>query len=448
MKRRTVVHAILAVAVAVAVSFPGISNAAAQWSAPQPLGAPTVEYYPTVGVLPSGVAYAVAYSSAGSWMYKHSITVTDEWSLVGRVSYSLYPALAIDRSGKSVLATHNGSSNLYAKTAASPEGLFYAPEQQIESGASFMSGQAQQVTIDANGNANAVWMVDSGRDNVLRTRIWASRYTPTPAPGSWSTPVALDNGEHIGAGYVRISTDNTSGKTVAVWQQYRDGSYTGTISASIWTPATGIWSTPVQISKNGVSAAMPDVAVDPAGKAVAIWSQDNSNLSSVGNLMYASRYNGSTWGAPVLIDNAARDLGGIYYPRISMDQSGNALAAWAYGRVYANYFTAKTSTWRGVMTVDTGIDQPVSDDYPAVVLDPNGKNGMVVWQRTPTSGTRQIWANKFGGSRLVFSGAAAISNTLADATLTAIVSPLAGDGSAHYTAAWSQDAFPYAAQYR
>jgi len=83
------------------------------------------------------------------------------------------------------------------------------------------------------------------------------------------------------------------------------------------------WIAPADLSAPGHSSASPDVAIDPQGNAVAVWS---SRLPGAERRVQAAlRPQGGGWQAPVDLSAAGQDAGA---PHVAVDAQGNAVVAW------------------------------------------------------------------------------------------------------------------------
>ena len=185
-----------------------------------------------------------------------------------------------------------------------------------------------QIATDAAGNALAVWFQYDG----ARYNIWANRYT---AGSGWGTAELIETDNAGGAYDPQIATD-AAGNALAVWQQ-DDGARLN-IWANRYTAGSG-WGTAELIeTDNADSAALPQIATDIAGNALAVWYQHDGSRYNI----WANRYTaGSGWGTAELIetDNA----GGASDPQIATDIAGNALAVWSQydgfrSNIWANRF--------------------------------------------------------------------------------------------------------------
>jgi hypothetical protein len=88
--------------------------------------------------------------------------------------------------------------------------------------------------------------------------------------------------------------------------------------------ATSTWLAPTPLSKAGLNAEQPMVAVNEAGAAVAVWTQELGPDEEVAQA--ATRPPGGGWSAPVTLSSVQRV---IERPRAAIDAAGNATAAWS-----------------------------------------------------------------------------------------------------------------------
>ncbi len=106
-----------------------------------------------------------------------------------------------------------------------------------------------------------------------------------------------------------------------MWQQ-ADASTLYSIWSNRYVAGTG-WSTAGRIEADLGDAAVPQVAFDGSGNAVAVWRQDDGNRYSI----WSNRYVASTglWSMAELIET---NTGDVDVPQVVVDASGNALAVW------------------------------------------------------------------------------------------------------------------------
>ncbi|UCF44111.1 MAG: hypothetical protein JSV99_04100, partial [Planctomycetota bacterium] len=147
-----------------------------------------------------------------------------------------------------------------------------------------------------------------------RWNIWSNRYV---AGTGWGTAELIET-ENGSAEYPQVAVDS-AGNAVAVWRQH-DGSW-DSIWSNRYVAGTG-WGTAELIEENVGTADYPQVAVDSAGNAVAVWSQIFGTYRSIWSNRYVA---GSGWGMAELIEE---NVGTAEYPQVAVDSAGNAVAVW------------------------------------------------------------------------------------------------------------------------
>jgi hypothetical protein len=147
-------------------------------------------------------------------------------------------------------------------------------------------------------------------------------------------------------------------------------------------PAGGTWGSPQDLSASGQQPYGPQLALDRAGNAVAIWPSDD------GIIRAAERPAGGVWGAPKDLSAAGQTA---YQPTVALDPSGNAVAIW--DRFDGSNYVVQTSrraagAWAQPETLSAAGQDAVSPD---VALDPLG-NAVAVWSRWNDSGQSIVQA--------------------------------------------------------
>ena len=143
---------------------------------------------------------------------------------------------------------------------------------------------------------------------------------PAGSAPSWTSPSVPLSPVAAKGGSPEIAV-NDSGVAVAIWQSRYDGFSRAVIESSVH-PVGGSWSAPSPLSASGGFGAQPDVAVDAAGNAVAVWQQDADTSTP---FIEAATRVGGVWSAPVPISSTSH---GAYVPKVAVDDAGNAVAIW------------------------------------------------------------------------------------------------------------------------
>lgn len=218
---------------------------------------------------------------------------------------------------------------------------------------------AQDIVVDSNGNATAIWVeTDSmGNSNVVASNLQFNT-------ANWSAPVQLSFATKSVS--PQISAD-ANGNVYAIWLESTNG-LTGTVvsktySAGSWGSATslsasatasfpqigaggnlnavavwlegnavnsktniaGVWGGVAEtISTSG--AVFPQVAVNKTGtKAVASWHVPSGATPPVNNVYIASKTIGMNFSAAQLFSDPATQS---VFARVAIDNSGNFVAVW------------------------------------------------------------------------------------------------------------------------
>jgi hypothetical protein len=139
--------------------------------------------------------------------------------------------------------------------------------------------------------------------------------------------------------------------------------------------ATPTFLSPVDVSAAGQDAYEPQVVVDPSGNSLMVWTRwDGSNL----RIQARSRAADGTSGPVASISTAGRDA---FEPQVALDGAGNAIAVWtqydgARSRTHAAFRPAGGS-FGGDQTISSGGQDAIA---PQISLDPAG-NAVAVWYR-------------------------------------------------------------------
>lgn len=209
----------------------------------------------------------------------------------------------------------------------------------------------------------------------LSTSIWAY---------DWGTPVNVSL-EGQDAVVPQIAID-ANGNAVAVWQRFDGNNWI--IQSSLRPINTKIWTTPVNVSEAGQNAFLPNVDVNPAGNAVAVWVRfDGLNWIVQGAIL---PFGAANWTPTTDLSAPGRDAYVpllTFGPPVKVDAAGNAVAAWYRSDginniVQAATLPAGTTTW----TPGANLSAPGRDAFtPFVAISPFGY-AVVTWNRDNVTG--------------------------------------------------------------
>jgi hypothetical protein len=229
------------------------------------------------------------------------------------------------------------------------------------------SARNPDITMDPDGNAIAVWGQSDGIDNFPA----ANR---SPAAGSWGTAERI---AQFGSN-ARVASD-AAGNAVAVWS----GAWANRYALA------GGWGTREDLRSLNESASETSIDLSPDGRAIAVWRQWDGTRSNV----WANRYlPGNGWGTAELIES--EDADGVGPPEVAVDPAGNAVAVWeqsdgVHTSIWANQYVAGM----GWATAELIESEDLGDaQRPRIAVDPDG-NAIAVWMQN--DGMRlNVWANR------------------------------------------------------
>ncbi len=214
-----------------------------------------------------------------------------------------------------------------------------------------------QVALDEAGNALVVWH----RGGILQA-------TMRPPGGRFAAPENLSLvGER--ASSVDLAMDR-SGNAVVVWLQ--GGS--GPIKAAL-RPAGGTFSSPVDVSAIGVNVSEPKVAIDATGGAVAVWRRTTGTSAAI---QHAIRPAGGVFSAPA---DLSAPNGIANTPQLAMDAAGHAVAVWqARNGIFDQIQAASRQPGAGFSSLEPLSVLSRNAQTPQVAVGPGG-SAVVAWAR-------------------------------------------------------------------
>lgn len=171
--------------------------------------------------------------------------------------------------------------------------------------------------------------------------------------------------------------NDPSGNVHAVWTR-SDGS-NFRIQYSTRT-AGGAWSSPVNLSDPGQSASQPQIASDPSGNLLVVWTRsDGTNL----RIQASFKSSGGSFGAPATISNAGFDA---TEPQVDFDSAGKAIAVWSKfdGTKLRVQASTRNAGAASSFTNEVTLSEGGQDAFDAQIdAGPNADaNAVVVWTRS------------------------------------------------------------------
>jgi hypothetical protein len=363
----TKVLRMVAMAVLLAFAVPGVAAASPTWLAPVDVSATGhAAFSPQVTLDAQGNATAVWQRSNGPNTIVQSATrpaggawsAPDDLSATGQNAAT--PQFTVDAQGNATAVWQRANGNLFVQSATRPAGGTWSAPVDLSVTGGDASGP--QVAVDAQGIATAVWQRSASNSIVQSATLRAD--------GTWSPPVDLSAAGHDASGS-QVAVD-AQGNATAIWYGY-DGS--NLIVQSATQPAGQPWSTPVDLSATGQSASDPQVTLDGQGNATAVWHRSNGTNDIVQS---ATRPTGGPWSAPVDLSGAGQNASA---PQVALDAQGTATAVWYRYDGSNNIVQSATRPAGGPWSVPvdlSGAGQNAS--APHVALDAQG-SATAVWYR-------------------------------------------------------------------
>lgn len=280
-------------------------------------------------------------------------------------------------------------------------------------------GDQAQVGISATGNAIAIWSEFDGANTNIQ-------YATLPKGGTWSAPINISTfaGSNPGSNPTapQIAVD-PAGNAVAIWVEAPGA--TSTVRSSQLSSG-GTWTAPVDVSvptTTTISGQTPQIAINSSDYVVAVWQRSNgvNNITQAATLQF-----GGSWSAPVDISTPLQDSA---VPQVAIDGSGNAVAVWL--NVTTLTIQGATLPFGGSWTSPVNISAVGGSGEPMVAMNPSGY-AVATWERFNGS----FFAAQ--ASTMQFGGSWTTPIEISTPGSNAIASDVAVDLNGNAVAAWSQ----------
>lgn len=292
-------------------------------------------------------AWAPAASASSAWL--------DRVDLSAPRARAHGPDVAMNAAGDAIVVWARAG---IVQAIARPAGGPLAPRVDLTRAGEAATGT--QVAIDDAGNAVVVWEGPRGVEATVRS-----------ASGSFSEPVNLAADQSR----PRVAMDRAGG-TVVVWT----GS--DSVQAAV-RPAGGSFSAPIKLSSGDPTDASPEVAIDEAGDAIVVW---DSNLNGRSVVQAAVRPAGRSFSAPVWLSAMDEQARGS---EVAMGPAGDAVAVWR--RYTANGSSVRAAVRPAGGSFSTPVDVAPSGSSPHAAVDRAG-NAAVVWTSYSGPDSSGAWA--------------------------------------------------------
>jgi hypothetical protein len=269
-----------------------------------------------------------------------------------------------------------------------------------------------------NGGDLSVALDAAGDAFAVWARTGTAQASERPAGGTWSAPQGI-SGSCVNANGVQLAV-SPAGRAVAVWECPKGGN---TIVQAATRAVGGGWSQPHDLSAPGHDANAPQVALDRAGEALVVWSRSNGTNVVVQAAM--QRTNG-TWLAPQDVSGPGLD---VDRPDVALDARGNAVAVWRRSDGSSSVILAATRTAAGLWSTPQALSSGGYSERPRIGIDSAG-DAVVVWSLNAAHVRVQAAVRRAGGS---WGQPETLSDSAADGLQPQVAVNLRGDA----VAAWA-----------
>ena len=333
------------------------------------------------------------------------------WSAYGPVSSNAFPVaepdLAVDPAG-TLTAVWWQSNSMHSVITTSTKPVGGAWEAAKDLSDDDVDSSLPQVAVDANGTAMVTWRTGSSDPNFS---VLASTRS---ADGTWTAaPAPLSAVGDIAAPDLVV---DAAGNATAVWTRRVNGH-----EVAEWAgrPAGGSWSAAVALSDPDLTASEPQLGSDAAGTVTATWA-----LHSPSIVQSARRPVGGAWSAAVPLSDRTK---GAERSRLAIAPNGDGVAVWEVlfgaGAVAAAGLDVASPVVSGVNAPASGVVGQVLA-YGSSVTDAWSPLQSVVWffgDGTTAQGTNPVHAYAAPGSYTVTLTATDASGNATSVTRTTAV---------------------------
>ena len=223
------------------------------------------------------------------------------------------------------------------------------------------------LAVDLSDNTVATWIRFNGTTyNIESNQKSVSSDWGSVSPVLTGVPYATNR---LSGLQVAIS----NGLAVAIWANEAASGFTGTIDSS-FKPLTGAWGAlkTVYSGMSGSQVRNPQVAIDSAGYAVALWIDQALNPD-----LLASTFNSTTsmWSPYTGLQpfNITVD-----FPQLALDGTGNAIAVWYVNLQIVSKSLPFGGSWDASATV---LGTSTGNEFPRLSVNTNGL-ATVVWDNS------------------------------------------------------------------
>lgn len=223
------------------------------------------------------------------------------------------------------------------------------------------------VALDPQGDAVAVWRSGVNAEGTIGSAF-------KPAGLNWQSPVTL-SGPVRGAFEPQVAIDG-AGEAIAVWDAWLGGEEQ-VIQVST-RPAGGNWSAPLDLSRSDQGAARPDLSMNERGEAAITWQADSSAWNVV---QVAQRSVLGAWNPPEeIVGRFGPANSNAPEPQVAIDPEGDIALAWQNFEVSEGVVDAAVKQAGSPWSPPTQMASPTGYGArePQVAMGPHGE-ATVAW---------------------------------------------------------------------
>jgi hypothetical protein len=304
------------------------------------------------GAALAAIVIAGLLATPADAMWLAPVDLSEAGGHVGRVQ------VGIDRRGDAVAVweAFNGADwVIQGSVRPIATGVWQAP---VDLSAASEDAESPRLAVDADGDAVAVWDVQT-----LTSSVVQSARRPAGS-GAWQATVDVSTGTEL-ASAPDVAID-ARGDAVAVWQRYTEtvgGSRQYAAASSIRPALAASWHAPVRISAEGVSVEKAHVAADLRGDVAAVWSAlpVGANWSIIQTAVRPLL--AATWHAPTDVSVPSEEGANALTPQVALDAAGDVTALWVRESVLKSATRPVTSgTWTSPTDVSGAGESALSED--------------------------------------------------------------------------------------
>jgi hypothetical protein len=269
-----------------------------------------------------------------------------------------------------------------------------------------------KVAMDENGNAIVVWEGDklpfdiSTSPKVIYAGVLHAGQT------SWSVKQISPAGDEAGEPEVAF---DAAGNAVALFHARKTPASELLVESTELKAGAAAWSSTLQVSDTGQSTFEPQLAVDPGGKAIAIWRGNSTNR------VEGRTRTGGLWSVSQQFLSAAGEI--AREPRLDADAAGDAVAVWRSKSGSETRIKGSLLPAGGTWSSPVDLSEPGQNaSEPDLDVNPHG-SAVASWRRF--DGSNEIIQSSYLSATLTLQAHSIPTTAAAGAPLSFSVSPVA-----------------------